>query len=261
MDDSRRSFLRNAGLTAFATAQAAVPGARAAQEAKQDLPATYIFFNEQEAAFIDAATARLIPADDAGPGAREAGVPQYIDRQLAGAWGAGERLYRSGPWHAGEPTQGYQLPHTPAELFRKALRGIAQDVRKQRGADFEALSEADQDAYLTSLQDEKRDLDGVPSDVFFATLLEATLEGFFSDPVYGGNRDMVSWKMIGFPGAYANYYHLVDRHGMAFDQPPVGLADDGRGRMRLHPMRMAADTPAPGTRASHAGAHGGEKGE
>jgi len=256
MDDSRRSFLRNAGLTAVATAQATVARAQAAPPG-QDLPAAYIFFNEQEAAFVEAATARLIPSDETGPGAREAGVPQYIDRQLAGAWGAGDRLYRSGPWHAGEPTQGYQLPHTPAELFRKALRGIADDVRKQYGAEFGALPEARQDAYLTALQKENRDLGGVPSGVFFTTLLEATLEGFFSDPAYGGNRDMVSWKMIGFPGAYANYYDLVDRHGVAFDQPPVGLADDGHGRMRLRavPMAPGGDAGAHGAHAGPAGVH------
>ena len=74
------------------------------------------------------AAARLIPADAKWPGALEAGVPNYIDKQLAGAWGAGERLYRSGPWRPGTPTQGYQLPFTPAELFRTALAAIAKDL-------------------------------------------------------------------------------------------------------------------------------------
>nr|WP_145548342.1 gluconate 2-dehydrogenase subunit 3 family protein [Variovorax boronicumulans] len=84
-------------------------------------PQALLFFNPWEAAWIRAATDRLIPADASGPGALQAGVPAFIDRQLAGAWGAGERLYRSGPWQAGLPQQGYQLPYTPAELFRAAL--------------------------------------------------------------------------------------------------------------------------------------------
>ena len=58
----------------------------------------------------------------------------------------------------------------------------------------------------------------MPSEVFFAHLWECTVEGFFSDPVYGGNRDMVGWRMIGFPGAYASYYELVDQHGIKIDR-------------------------------------------
>src|SRR6516165_9162962 len=91
--------------------------------------ATYLFLNAEEATFIEAAVARLIPADDQWPGAAEAGVPNYIDKQLNGAWGAGERLYRSGPWQAGTPSQGYQLPFTPAELFRNAIAAINGELR------------------------------------------------------------------------------------------------------------------------------------
>ena len=94
-------------------------------------PAPYLFFNAEEAAFIEAACERLIPADDDGPGALEAGVPNYIDKQLGGAWGAGERLYRSGPWQPGTPSQGYQLPFTPAELFRTALRAINNELARR----------------------------------------------------------------------------------------------------------------------------------
>src|SRR5260370_38802073 len=82
-------------------------------------PTPYLFFNREEAAFVVAAVSRLIPGDEKSPGALEAGVPNYIDKQLGGAWGAGERLYRSGPWQPGTPSQGYQLPFTPAELFRR----------------------------------------------------------------------------------------------------------------------------------------------
>ncbi|WYX25289.1 gluconate 2-dehydrogenase subunit 3 family protein [Achromobacter xylosoxidans] len=72
---------------------------------------------------MDAIAARLIPADELGPGAKEAGVTQFLDGQLAGAWGAGEQFYRQGPFESGTPEQGYQLSFTPAEMFRRGLAG------------------------------------------------------------------------------------------------------------------------------------------
>jgi gluconate 2-dehydrogenase gamma chain len=189
--------------------------------------ASYSFLNADEAAFVEAAVARLIPADDIGPGALEADVPVYIDRQLAGAWGEGARLYQAGPWRSVPAEMGYQLPFTPAEVFRRALRAIAAELGRSDAGAFAGLDAAAQDAYLRALEEEERDLDGVPSNVFFQYLLDMTVEGFFADPVYGGNRDMVGWKLIGFPGAYANYYELVDQHGIEFNRPPMSIADGG----------------------------------
>jgi gluconate 2-dehydrogenase gamma chain len=193
---------------------------------------TYVFFNSEEAAFIEAAVARLIPADEEWGGALEGCVPNYIDKQLAGAWGAGERLYRSGPWQPGTPGQGYQLPYTPGELFRTALAPINKELAH---TPFARMSPDEQDAFLKKLEAGGKDLGGVPSEVFFAHLWESTLEGFFSDPVYGGNCDMVSWRMIGFPGAYASYYDLVDKHGIKLDRAPMSLAEDAHGHVHLHP--------------------------
>jgi gluconate 2-dehydrogenase gamma chain len=194
-------------------------------------PTPYLFFNAEEAAFIEAAVARLIPADDKWGGAREAGVPNYIDKQLNGAWGAGERLYRSGPWQAGTPSQGYQLPFTPAELYRTALAAINAELKDK--TPFANMSASEQDAYLRSLEAGGNDLGGIPSNVFFTDLWEATVEGFFSDPVYGGNRDMLAWRMIGFPGAYASYYDLVDQHGIAAARAPTSLAEDVHGHVHM----------------------------
>jgi gluconate 2-dehydrogenase gamma chain len=221
-DPSRRRLFKAAGVAGIA---AAIPLPPAQAQRK---PAPYAFFNSNEAAFVEAAVARLIPKDELGPGALEAGVPDYIDRQLAGAWGAGERLYRSGPWREGTPGQGYQLPFTPAELFRNALRAV--------DGEFPKLPPHKQDEYLDRLHKDKRDLGGVPSNVFFESLLEVTIEGFFSDPVYGGNRDMVGWKLIGFPGAYANYYDLVDKHGIKFTAPPMSLGENAHGHIQIHPV-------------------------
>jgi gluconate 2-dehydrogenase gamma chain len=200
----------------------------------QAQPTTYLFFNAEEAAFIDAAMARLIPADDTWPGALEAGVANYIDKQLGGAWGAGERLYRSGPWQPGTPSQGYQLAFTPAELFRTALKAINAELA-QAGTPFAQMSANQQDTYLQGLEAGGRILGGVPSDVFFAHLWDCTVEGFFSDPVYGGNANMVAWRMIGFPGAYASYYDLVDQHGIRVDHLPMSLAEDAHGHVHVNP--------------------------
>jgi gluconate 2-dehydrogenase gamma chain len=223
-----------AGPTAAAGLGSEASSTDAARAARNASPTTYLFLNREEAAFIESAVARLIPADPQWPGALEAGVPNYIDKQLAGAWGAGERLYRSGPWRSGTPSQGYQLPFTPAELFRAALGAINRDLA-HAGTPFTGMHAERQDAYLRSLEVGARDLGGVRSDIFFEHLWQCTVEGFFSDPVYGGNRDMMAWRMVGFPGAYASYYELVDQHGIKIDRAPTSLAEDIHGHVAMNP--------------------------
>ncbi|KOQ16641.1 gluconate 2-dehydrogenase, partial [Achromobacter xylosoxidans] len=146
---------------------------------------TLKFFNAQEAAAMDAIAARLIPADELGPGAKEAGVTQFLDGQLAGAWGAGEQFYRQGPFESGTPEQGYQLSFTPAEMFRRGLAALDAATRRQDGKPYAELDAARQDAWLHDMQAGKPDFSPLPSDVFFQALLDATIEGFFSDPLYG----------------------------------------------------------------------------
>ena len=236
---SRRMVLKAAGLVGVAV----LPQSRAAAAPKSadTPPVTYLFLNSEEAAFVEGAVARLITDDDQWPGAIQAGVPNYIDKQLAGAWGAGERLYRSGPWRPGTPSQGYQLPFTPAELFRTSLAAINKELA-HAGTPFARMSSDHQDAYLVHLESGGKDLGGVPSNVFFEHLWECTLEGFFSDPVYGGNRDMVAWRMIGFPGAYASYFDLVDQHGFRLDRAPMTLAENAHGHIH-HDPSIPASSP------------------
>ncbi|HZZ94075.1 MAG TPA: gluconate 2-dehydrogenase subunit 3 family protein [Usitatibacter sp.] len=234
---SRRHFLKAASAAAATPAISAAARTRTAEAPPAPHSQAYTFLNPQESSFLVAATERLIPKDELGPGATDAGVTYFIDRQLGGAWGAGERLYRSGPFREGTPSQGYQLPFTPAELFRRAIRAINTEIAS-RNAAFARMSAQDQDAYLTSLSKEKRDLDGVPSNVFFESLLEVTIEGYFSDPAYGGNRDMAAWEMIGFPGAYAEYYDLVGIN-QPYRRKPLSLAENGRGRVHLMSMPMS----------------------
>ena len=229
----RRLLTAGAAITAVpvAAAAAALGGSDVAfKEGQANAPAAvdntsgWTWFTDAEAAFIGAVVARLIPADDLGPGAVEAGVPTFIDRQLAGPYGRGERWYMQGPWSAGLPTQGYQTRLTPAGMYRAAIKAIdAAVVRESRGGSFAKLAPADQDAFLQRLEKGDVALDGVDGKAFFAQLLQNTLEGFWSDPIYGGNRDLVGWKLIGFPGARYDNTEFVAKHGEKYPLPPVGI--------------------------------------
>jgi len=220
--NSRRSFLKSTLIAiSTATLSSEVPTTLANSAAGR----ASRFLTDPETAFLQAAVERLIPADEHWAGAAEAGVVNYIDLQMAGAWGHGEMMYRHGPFRKGTPSQGYQLEYTPAELFRRSISAINEHFSAQ-GKSFELLPAEEEDAYLTSLEKGGIDLAGVPSNVFFDFLLKHTVEGFFSDPLYGGNKNKVGWRMVGFPGAYADYYDLIDKHGVEFHREPIGIGDD-----------------------------------
>lgn len=185
----------------------------------------YVYFTPAEAAFIVAAVGRLIPNDEVGPGAVEAGVPFFLDRQLAGKFGRGDHYYLVGPWAKGTPEQGYQSRFSPAQLYRAAIAAVENYVATTyQGTSFAGLVPANQDGVLKGLESGAIKLDGgVDGKTFFAMLLQNTKEGYFSDPIYGGNKDMGAWKMIGFPGAHYNYKSWVSRHGERVPLPTVGF--------------------------------------
>jgi gluconate 2-dehydrogenase gamma chain len=182
------------------------------------------FLTADETRFIDAAVSRLIPADDLGPGAVEAGVTGFIDRQLAGPFGRAATWYMQGPWPKGTETQGFQSRMTPAETYRAAIKAI-DDYSRQgySGKAFADLGDDDRDAVLKKLESGEAKLQGVDAKSFFTMFLQNTIEGFFSDPIYGGNRDMAGWRLIGFPGARYDNRPYVDKHNQKLDLPPVGL--------------------------------------
>ena len=163
----------------------------------------YRFFDAAEARFIEAACERLIPADDTGSGATTAGVAAYLDRQLAGPWGAGEQPYRDGCWQPGTQIPSGEPALTPAALFRVSLRAIDRRLGARGGLPFHRLPVAAQDAFLSGLQDGTVDFPGVPIGAFFAALLGMSVEGFFSHPQHGPRRDRIAWRLGGFPGAHA----------------------------------------------------------
>jgi gluconate 2-dehydrogenase gamma chain len=242
MDDttrSRRDFIKALAVGASASAVGAM--AHAENSTKPTVqpirppiskasakPHAWRFFNRNEVRAVEATIARLIPADELGPGAKEAGVAVFLDTQLAGAWGSGDNFYRQGPFVAGTPQQGYQLSSTPIEIFRIGLARLDEAARRAHGsAHFADLAPAQQDALLTQAEQGQMDFGPLPSNVFFATLLDATVEGFFADPMYGGNREMIGWKLVGFPGAYASYANDIERHGVAWTRAPVSITDSG----------------------------------
>jgi gluconate 2-dehydrogenase gamma chain len=185
----------------------------------------YSFFTAEEVAFIEAAVGRLIPNDSVGPGAVEANVPFFLDRQLAGKFGQGDHYYLRGPWPKGTPEQGYQTRFNPAQLYRAAIPAIDKYVNANfNGVSFSKLTTEDQDKVLKGLESGAIKLDdSVDSKTFFAMFLQNTKEGYFSDPIYGGNKDMGAWKMIGFPGAHYDYKEWASRHGERVPYPAVGF--------------------------------------
>jgi gluconate 2-dehydrogenase gamma chain len=186
---------------------------------------SYTFFNPAEAAFVEAAIAQLIPNDELGPGGVEAGVPFFIDHQLAGPYGRGDHFYLGGPWDKGTPEQGWQSRFSPAQLYRASIPAVEQYVGTQHnGATFAKLSPPDQVQLLKALESGDAKLEGgADAKLFFSTLLQNAKEGYFGDPIYGGNRDMGAWKMIGFPGAHYDYKEWVTRHNERVTFEPVSL--------------------------------------
>ena len=213
----RRAFLKTLGV---APAVAAVP-LRPIENPAAPGPA---YFTADESAFIDAAVARLIPKDELGPGAKEAGVTHFIDRQLGGPYGRAQTWYMQGPWRDGAESQGYQLKLTPAELYRAAVQDIDEHCRNSYGGKrFAELDAATQDKVLKGLEKDDIKLARVPAKQFFGMLWENTRQGFLADPMYGGNRDFAGWKLIGFPGPRYNYVAEIERYGEPYTLPTVGI--------------------------------------
>lgn len=183
----------------------------------------YRFFNPDEAAFMEAAVDRIIPPDHNGPGAKEAGVTYFIDRQLLGDFGRGDHYYLQGPWPQGTKTQGYQSRFTPADLYRAGIKGVDGWCKDQHGHLFRDLSADLQDSTFKACESGDAKLQGVSSKTWFTLFLQNVQEGYWSDPIYGGNRNMAGWKMIGFPGAHYDYAEWIHRHNEPWPHPPVGL--------------------------------------
>ncbi|MFC4025235.1 gluconate 2-dehydrogenase subunit 3 family protein [Oceanobacillus longus] len=223
---SRRKFLKNSGIAAGGIAVGGVLGSIIGIDGKSEPePATtatkattqtenhnqaLMYFTPEQFAITDAATERIFPKDDHGPGAKELLIAYYIDHQLAGGWGTGATEYTSGPFFPGEPTQGYQGRLNRQQIFTIGLKGIQDYSQKTYQKNFPELTAEEQDAVLTAFADGNVSLSGPTSSHFFSELRAATLEGAYSDPLYGGNAGMAGWEMKNFPGHQMSYVDIIE---------------------------------------------------
>ncbi|MGH8111918.1 MAG: gluconate 2-dehydrogenase subunit 3 family protein [Rhodanobacteraceae bacterium] len=181
------------------------------------------FLTKEELAFVNAAIERLIPGDAKDPGAKDAGVATFIDRQLSGPYGAAQTWYLKGPWPTGDAEQGYQSRFTPAQMYRVAIASIDAHCRKQFRKAFAALDPKQRDDVLHGLEKGDIKLPDTSAKQFFEMLWNNTQQGFLADPMYGGNRNFAGWKLVGFPGPRYNYTDEIEQYGKRYTMPTVGL--------------------------------------
>jgi gluconate 2-dehydrogenase gamma chain len=171
------------------------------------------FFTKEEWAFLQAVVSRLIPADDLGPGALEAGAAEFIDRQMNTPYATGALWFMQGPFVTDAPAEmGYQLQLTPQQLYRLGIAATDAWCKANYGKVFAAQDSATRDAILHKMESGDVAFDDFPVQAFFSLLVQNTREGFFCDPIHGGNKGMVGWTQIGFPGARADFMDWVERN-------------------------------------------------
>lgn len=178
-----------------------------------------MFFTPTEHAIMEAATERIFPKDENGPGAKELLVAYYIDHQLAGSWGTSSKEYTLGPFYKGEPTQGYQGHLNKQEIFRLGIEALQKEAMKRYNQSFTSLEGGKQDEILQSFEKGEVEMKVISSSYFFSLLRSATLEGVYSDPLYGGNRNMEGWKMKKFPGHQMSYVDVIDKDEFVVIEP------------------------------------------
>src|SRR5437899_8787641 len=234
----RRTFLKGAVAGSAAAVIATLPQPAPAQQgtpapAQRGAPAPastsagYSYLNLEEQAFVEALVDHMVPADELSPKGTDIGINIYIDRALAGAWGNGDRLYMQGPWKRGVPSQGYQLPLTPAQLYRAGITATNAHCRKTYNKRFDQLSEAQREEVLQALAAGRINFDGgLPARTFWGMVYQTVMEGMFSDPIHGGNRNKAGWRLIGFPGAIAVHRENVEKFkNKPCPNEPVSIAD------------------------------------
>lgn len=229
--EPRRRFLRQVlaivpattlgGTTAVAVNQSAQADTSSPGKARAYTPT---YFNAAEWNFINAAVDHLIPSDQYGAGALETGVPEFIDRQMETPYGAGKLWYMQGPFHPDSvPEMGYQLSLVPRDIYRQGIAAANDWCQKNHGKVFAELDKNLQVEILKQMEGGKIQFETVPAKTFFSFMLGNTKEGYFADPMYGGNQKMGGWKMVGFPGARADYLDWVDQYNVKYPYGPVSI--------------------------------------
>lgn len=177
------------------------------------------FKNNAEFEILNQATERIFPEDDLGPGAIGLGVGYFIDQQLAGSYGENSKEYMQAPFYEGEVTQGYQSRLKRNELFRQGIQLMQQEAQSRFDANFVDLEGEQMDEILTAFQEDEVSMKATSSQFFFRLLRQATLEGAYADPIYGGNNNMDGWRMKGFPGHQASYINEIESEDFVEIEP------------------------------------------
>jgi gluconate 2-dehydrogenase gamma chain len=234
---SRRQLLAGGASAGGALAIGGLLAHRAGADSSSPTPAPLTALNAQEAALFGAMADRIFPSlGDGDPSASQLGFVQYLDGQLAGAWGHGQGLYHHGPFHeATSSGMGYQMRLLPKDLYKEIAATIDQYAQRTAGGAFHSLTPEQQDKLMTELQAGKVDLgyttseDGYTSASFFAEFQQRVNEALFADPMYGGNRNMGGWSWVGYPGdpmAYGDaYWTLFSHQDDPYEVAPKGMAD------------------------------------
>lgn len=216
--------------TTTISAQPIAPGAQLQSSAQKYLPT--FFTNQKDWDFIHAIVEHLIPEDENGPGAVTAGVPEYIDRQMNTPYAYGRLWYMQGPFHpemmTTNPDMGYQVNLTPRQVYELGIPEVNAWCQKTHSKTFTELDHETQLQVVKDLSDKKIEFspETVTAAVFFAQLLTDTKEGFFSDPMYGGNKNMAAWKMVGFPGARGDFMDWIDHPNEPYPFGPVSITGE-----------------------------------
>lgn len=245
---SRRNFLKNSGLVAGGLVGGSLFGGLVTNQFQKGdqkpgtsnentteiFEARTFFSRNEDFDLLSAATERIFPENENGPGAIELGVPYFIDRQLSSEWGTNANDYMNGPFpqiievdeyeeadtnqneqgpgsdlKVPTPTPRYQSRMTRATMFLEGVHAIEREAQKKFGERFVKLEDTQQDEILQLFDNGEAEMNGVSSSTFFNLLLGTTIEGVYADPVYGGNRNMEGWKMKEYPGPRMSYLNEI----------------------------------------------------
>lgn len=227
---SRREFLKNSGIAVGGLlVGGSIGGLLTRQSSSETVPESHASHSENPVKHIDyteslqffrrytdfvvlsAAVECIFPENELGPGAITLGVPYFIDKQLASPWGNNTHEYMLAPFLPPGQGQTAQLSIRNTDLFVQGLRKLNETSNSEHGKNFDNLETEQKNALLTKFQMGEIMVGNVPSAYFFAKLRSLTLEGLFSDPMYGGNKNMEGWKMKEFPGAQMSYLNEVEQ--------------------------------------------------
>ncbi|MBY7144689.1 gluconate 2-dehydrogenase subunit 3 family protein [Virgibacillus sp. NKC19-3] len=244
-DVSRRQFLKNSGYAAGGVVGGALLGGLISNpfqteetagtdentQAKEPLQEARTFFSRSEDfQTLAAATERIYPENENGPGAIELGVPYFIDKQLAGFWGSNSRDYTKGPFDPkASDTHGFQSKLNRGEMFLVGLRRMQEVSQEQHEEEFFDLDGEAQDDILVSFESGDVGVTGMRSETFFELLRQTTIEGVYSDPAYGGNKDMQGWEMMEYPGPRMGWMDDIEAEDFVSKAPKSLRSYQGGG--------------------------------